>query len=94
MVPVIIIHGTIPTRYENISKAAISNPIKSTHKEQTPLQRNPAYADTSFTAIEPSEPEPENTQALANTEELAYAIVPLISCQSAATTTVPHALEN
>lgn len=76
----------IPTRYENISEPTILNLNKSTYEEQTPLQRNPAYAGTNLTTIETSKP--ENAQALADTEELAYEIVPLISCQPASATTI------
>ena len=61
------------------------NLTKSTYEEQTPLQRNPAYAGTNLITIETSKP--ENAQALAATEELAYEIVPLISCQPASATT-------
>ena len=60
-----------------------------TYEAQTPLQRNIAYEDTTLTT---SKPRPKESLAMTNTQELAYAIVPLISCQSASTTT--HVLEN
>ena len=49
---------------------------------QTPLQKNLAYEDTTLTASKPKE-----SQVSTKTQELAYEIVPLVSCQPAITTT-------
>ena len=72
----------IPTSKVNISAAAAlklnNNPAYET---QTSLQENVVYENTNFTTSKL-----EVSQALANTEELAYEIVPLIYSQPASTT--------
>ena len=86
----LIKHFSIPIRYQNISEAATLNLNNNpAHEAQTPLQRNIAYEDTTLTT---SKPRPKESQALTNTQELAYEIVPLISCQSASNAT--NVLEN
>ena len=76
-------HFSIPSRCQNISEAATLNLNNNpAYEAQTPLQRNIAYEDTTLTT---SKPQLKESQALANTKELAYEIVQLTSCQSAST---------
>ena len=80
----------IPTSNVNISATAAmklnNNPA---YKTQTSLQENMVYENTNFTTSNL-----EVSQALTNTEELAYEIVPLISSQPTSTTGTTQMLSN